>query len=139
MHKFRELKVWQRAIEFVTEIYRVSAEFPTSEQFGLTSQIRRAAISNPLNIAEGAGNVSDVLFQRFLGYALRSAYEVMAALEVAQRLGFCTKEATQTLLAEADQIAAMDDCRPISKPRPQPIASDYRNLATDYCYLATDF
>ncbi len=71
MHKFRELKVWQHAIEFVTEIYRVSAEFPTSEQFGLTSQIRRAAISIPLNIAEGAGDVSDVEFQRFLGYALR--------------------------------------------------------------------
>lgn len=71
MHKFRELKVWHHAIEFVTEIYRVSAEFPTSEQFGLTSQIRRAAISIPLNIAEGAGDVSDVEFQRFLGYALR--------------------------------------------------------------------
>ena len=50
MHKFRELKVWQRAMDFVTEIYRSSSGFPRSEQFGLTSQIRRAASSIPLNI-----------------------------------------------------------------------------------------
>jgi four helix bundle protein len=99
--------VWQRAMDFVTEMYRVSADFPKAEQFGLTSQIRRAAISIPLNIAEGAGSASSAEFQRFLSYALRSTYEVMAALEVTQRLGYCIPEGTQTLLAEADEIAAM--------------------------------
>lgn len=107
MHKFRELKVWQRAMDFVTEIYRVSARFPRSEQFGLTDQIRRAAISVPLNIAEGAGAGSNAEFRRFLSYALRSTYEVMTALEIAQRLGYCSLEKTQELLDEADEIAAM--------------------------------
>jgi four helix bundle protein len=107
MHKFHELKVWQRAMNFVTEIYQVSAGFPRSEQFGLTSQIRRAAISIPLNIAEGAGAGSNAQFRQFLGYALRSTYEVMTALEIAQRLAYCSSEKTQKLLGEADEIAAM--------------------------------
>jgi four helix bundle protein len=54
MHKFRELKVWQRAMDFTVRIYALSSTFPQSERFGLTSQIRRAAVSIPLNIAEGA-------------------------------------------------------------------------------------
>lgn len=84
MHTFRKLKVWQRGMDFVTEVYKVSASFPQTEQFGLTSQIRRAANSIPLNIAEGAGCGSNPEFQRFLSYALRSDYEVMTALEIAQ-------------------------------------------------------
>ena len=107
MHRFRELKVWQWAMSFVTEIYKMSRGFPRSEQFGLTSQIRRAASSIPLNIAEGAGAGSDAEFSRFLSFALRSTYEVMTALEIAQRLAYCSPEETQTLQGEADQIAAM--------------------------------
>lgn len=107
MHRFRELKVWQRAMDFVTEIYRSSAGFPRSEQFGLTSQIRRTASSIPLNIAEGAGASSNAEFRRFLSYALRSTYEFMTALEIAQRLTYCSPDKTQVLLTEADEIAAM--------------------------------
>jgi four helix bundle protein len=107
MHKFRELKVWQRAMDFAMEVYRLSADFPKAEQFGLTSQIRRATTSIALNIAEGAGSGSDLEFQRFLGYALRSTYEVMAALEIGQRLGYCAPDHAQALLAESDEIAAM--------------------------------
>jgi four helix bundle protein len=107
MHKFRDLKVWQRAMDFVTEVYRISAGFPRSEQFGLTSQVRRAASSIPLNIAEGAGAGSNTEFRRFLSYALRSTYEVMTALEIAQRLAYCSPEKTRALLTEADEIAAM--------------------------------
>ena len=55
-HKFRDLIVWQRAMELVTDIYRLSGKFPSNEQFGLTSQLRRAAVSIPLNIAEGSGS-----------------------------------------------------------------------------------
>jgi four helix bundle protein len=107
MHKFRELKVWQRAMDFVTESYRVSATFPGSEQFGLTSQMRRAATCIPLNIAEGAGSGSNAEFCQFLSYALRSTYEVMTALEIAQRLACCSLDKTQELFGEADEIAAM--------------------------------
>jgi four helix bundle protein len=77
-------------MDFVIEIYRVTNQFPRSEQFGLTSQIRRASISIPLNIAEGAGANSNVEFQRFLNYALRSTYEETSALEIARNLNYCT-------------------------------------------------
>jgi len=90
-HDFRQLKVWQRAMDLVTDIYRDSADFPKGEQFG----------------AEGAGNVSNPEFQRFLGYSLRSTYEVMTALEIAQRLGYCPSSKSQPMLKEADEIAAM--------------------------------
>ena len=107
MHRFRKLKVWQRSMDFVTKIYQGSNEFPRFEQFGLTSQIRRAAISIPLNIAEGAGASSNREFQRFLNYALRSTYEVMSALEIAQQLGYCMNDKQELLVDEADEIAAM--------------------------------
>lgn len=107
MHQFRKLRVWQRAMDFVTEIYRLTTQFPRSEQFGLTSQIRRASISIPLNIAEGAGAGSNAEFQRFLNYALRSTYEVTSALAIAQNLSYCSEESSYALLEEADEIAAM--------------------------------
>jgi hypothetical protein len=62
MHKYRELKVWQRAMAFTVSIYRESQTWPGDERFGLISQIRRAATSIPLNIAEGAGNDSNKSF-----------------------------------------------------------------------------
>jgi four helix bundle protein len=107
MHDFRKLKVWQRGMDFVTEVYNASGSFPRSEQFGLTDQIRRAAISIPLNISEGAGSGSTNEFQRFLSYARRSTYEVMSALEIAKRLGYCGDQELMSLLDKVDQIAAM--------------------------------
>ena len=91
----------------MTEIYKASGNFPRSEQFGLIGQIRRAAISIPLNIAEGSGAGSNTEFQRFLSYARRSAYEVMSALEIAKRLGYCRDEKLNNLLEESDEIATM--------------------------------
>lgn len=107
MHQFRKLTVWQQAMHFVTEIYRDITQFPHSEQFGLTSQIRRASISFPLNIAKGAGAGSNAEFQSFLNYALRSTYEVTSALEIARNLNHCSVDNSDALLDEADEIAAM--------------------------------
>jgi four helix bundle protein len=107
MHDFRKLKVWQRGMDFVTDIYEASRNFPSTERFGLTDQIRRAAISIPLNIAEGSGAGFSNEFQRFLSYARRSTYEVMSALEIAKRLGYCRDKELKNLLDKADQIAAM--------------------------------
>jgi four helix bundle protein len=107
MHDFRKLKVWQRGMDFVTEVYKVSGNFPRTEQFGLTDQIRPAAISIPLNISEGAGAGSTNEFQRFLSYVRRSTHEVMSALEIAKRLGYCRYEELKNLLEESDEIAAM--------------------------------
>ncbi len=106
-HNFRKMKVYQRAIDFAVEIYRISRKFPKDELFGLTSQIRRAVTSISLNIAEGSGNKSNKEFSRFLDIALRSDYEVMTCLEIAIRLRYCNKEDYDKLLSEADEIAAM--------------------------------
>ncbi len=107
MHKYRELKVWQRAMSLTIVIYQESQEWPKEEIYGLISQTRRATTSIPLNIAEGAGNNSNKEFSRFLQMALRSTYEVMTAIEIARGLDYLTAERTEVLLAEADQIAAM--------------------------------
>jgi four helix bundle protein len=106
-HNFRNLKIYQRAIDFAVEVYKLSRLFPKDELFGLTNQIRRAVTSIPLNIAEGSGNKSEKEFQRFLEIALRSGYEVMTCLEIALRLDYCDKKNYDLLIKEADEIAAM--------------------------------
>ncbi len=106
-HKFRDLIVWQRAMDLVTDIYRLSGRFPSNEQFGLTSQLRRAAVSIPLNIAEGSGSDSPNEFKRFLDIALKSTYETMTAVEIAQRLGYLKQQECANLLSQTDHIAAM--------------------------------
>jgi len=103
MHNFRNLKVYQRAID----IYKLTKTFPKDKLFGLTNQIRRAATSISLNIAEGSGNKSNKEFKRFLEMSLRSNYEVMTCLEIALRLDYCKKEDFKRLITEADEIAAM--------------------------------
>ena len=106
-HNFRKLKVYQRAVEFVIEIYKISKVFPKNEIYGLTAQIRRAVISISLNIAEGSGNNSAREFKRFLEIALRSDYEVMTCLEIALKLNYFSKKEFDRLIVEADEIAAM--------------------------------
>lgn len=94
-------------MDFVKEIYLLTQKFPKEEQFGLTNQLRRAAVSIPLNIAEGSGGSSNTEFIRFLEISRRSVYEVMTALELACRLGYATAGDTERLAKEADEIAAM--------------------------------
>jgi len=107
MHNFRKLKIYQKSVDFSVLIYKLTKTFPKDEQFGLTSQIRRSAISVSLNIAEGCGNNSNKEFKRFLEIAFRSNYEVMSCLEIALRLNYCKKEDYETLITESDEIAAM--------------------------------
>jgi len=106
-HDFRKLLVWQRALQFCAEIYRYSSFFPRSEQFGLCDQIRRAVVSIALNISEGAGSGSNKEFIRFLHMAKRSAYEVMTAIEIANKLGYASTQDTKKLLKELSEISAM--------------------------------
>lgn len=88
MHKFKELKVWQKAMELVKETYLVTHQLPKSEQFGLISQINRCAVSIPSNIAEGAGRNSSKEFLHFLSIANGSAYELETQLLLIIDLGF---------------------------------------------------
>ena len=89
---FHDLIVWQKSMELVTAIYQVSQKFPKEEIFGLTSQIRRAAVSIPSNIAEGRGKSSVGEFQQFLYHARGSLAEVETQLLIAINLGYLTKE-----------------------------------------------
>lgn len=89
---FHDLVAWQKAMELVTEIYKVSQKFPKEEMFGLTSQIRRAGISIPSNIAEGRGKSSKGEFQQFLYHARGSLAELETQLLIAINLGYLEKE-----------------------------------------------
>jgi four helix bundle protein len=105
--KFRKLKVWDKAMDFVENVYKTTSIFPTLEQYGLTSQLRRAALSISLNIAEGSGAGSDKEFCRFLNFSLRSAYEVICGLEVSKRLNYCSESAAEKLMLQCEEISAM--------------------------------
>ena len=82
-HKYRDLIVWQKARAFATEIYRATEDFPKAEIYGLTSQLRRAAVSVPSNIAEGQGRLTRGEFCHFLGQARGSLLEVETQLSIA--------------------------------------------------------
>ena len=85
---FRELVVWQRAMELVAAVYTLTREFPKEEVFGLSSQLRRAAVSIPSNIAEGKGRLGRGEYRQFLGVARGSNFEVQTQIELARMLGY---------------------------------------------------
>ncbi|MDI9859807.1 four helix bundle protein [Flectobacillus roseus] len=85
---FRDLLIWQKSMNLVTDIYLVTRNFPQAEMFGLTSQLRRASISIPSNIAEGYGRNTSKDYLRYLQIALGSLYEMQTQLEIASNLHF---------------------------------------------------
>ena len=87
-HSFRDLVVWQRAMELTVAVYQLTQNFPREEMYGLTRQIRRSAISVPSNIAEGQGRGGLNEFRQFLCIARGSTCEVQTQLEIARRLSF---------------------------------------------------
>ncbi|MBX2851802.1 MAG: four helix bundle protein [Phycisphaeraceae bacterium] len=92
INSYRDLHVWQRAVELVEEIYKLSTLFPSDERFGLTSQIRRAAVSVPSNIAEGYGRRRRAQYSHHLDIANGSLKEVETQLIIGGRLGFIDKD-----------------------------------------------
>lgn len=88
----KELDVWKKAIDFVIEIYKTSDVFPKTEAYGLTNQLRRAVVSVPSNIAEGAARRSDKEFIHFLYVALGSLSEVETQIIIAKKLGYIKKD-----------------------------------------------
>jgi len=104
---FRDLKVWQRSMDLVERIYKLSAAFPKDERFGLTSQIRRAAVSVPSNIGEGSRRKKRKAFLNHLDIALGSQAEVEVQLEIALRLKFLkVADYSQTQIA-VEEIGRM--------------------------------
>ena len=90
---FKDLVVWQRAIQLSAEVYRLTSSFPASEQFGLTNQLRRASVSIATNIAEGYGRTTRGEYRQFPGHARDSLCEVQTQICIAQSLGFGTGDA----------------------------------------------
>lgn len=106
MHNLKELKVWQRAIEISTEVYKLTADFPSEEKYGITSQLRRSSISVPSNITEGAGRNSNKEFIHFLGVASGSSSELQTQLIIARKLDLIDSR-VDGLLKEVDEIQKM--------------------------------
>jgi four helix bundle protein len=104
---FRDLIVWQKAVQLSVEVYRLTAAFPNTEQFGLTSQLRRASVSIASNIAEGYGRSSKGEYVQFLGHARGSNCEVQTQLVIAGELGFGLESMRQEAEALCDEIAKM--------------------------------
>jgi four helix bundle protein len=107
MQDFRQLKVWAKAHELTVAIYKVSSEFPKSETFGLTAQIRSSASSIPTNIAEGCGRGSDAEFARFLQIGMGSASETEYHLLLAHDLGYLDQNKYILLTAQVTEIKRM--------------------------------
>ena len=104
---YRDLKVWQKAMDLVIEVYRLTGSFPSAEMYGLTGQMRRSAVSIPSNIAEGHGQGGGKSFSRYLFIAQGSLKELETQLLIAGRLGYISPEALQPVLANCDEIGKM--------------------------------
>jgi len=104
---YRKLKVWEKAHQLAMEIYRISKTFPKEEIYGLTSQIRRAAFSVPLNIVEGHASTSRKEFLSFLNIANRSLVETEYLLEILRELNFMDEIAYQRLEKQRNEVGVM--------------------------------
>jgi len=105
--KYEELVVWQKAMDLVTDIYKVTATFPADERFGLTSQIRRAAVSIPSNIAEGHGRKSTGAYLNHLSIAHGSLMEVETQLQISARLELVGSDNLSDLISKTNAIGKM--------------------------------
>lgn len=108
MHKVEDLKIWQKSIQLTKAIYLLISELPSDEKFGLTSQIKRSAISIPSNIAEGAGRNSQKEFKHFLSIANGSAYELQTQLILVIELDLINKDKVQPIIEQCIEIQKMN-------------------------------
>ncbi|HBL76315.1 MAG: four helix bundle protein [Bacteroidetes bacterium GWF2_42_66] len=107
MHNYKEIKIWQNARALVKAVYRISKQLPKEELYGLTSQIRRAAVSIPANIAEGAGRGTDRDFCHFLDIARGSLFELETLLILSNDLEYVSEEKLNPILDSINEIIRM--------------------------------
>lgn len=106
-YSYRELIVWQKAVDLVTLVYTLTRQFPKEELYGLTSQIRKAAVSVPSNIAEGQGRLSKKDFRHFLGQARGSLLELETQLLIGSKLGYLPESGLQTFMKNSGEVSRM--------------------------------
>ncbi|HEY5885475.1 MAG TPA: four helix bundle protein [Pyrinomonadaceae bacterium] len=107
MRDFRQIRVWRKAHQLILNIYRITSRFPREEQYGLTSQLRRASASIAANIAEGFGRGGDAELARFLQMSIGSAYEVEYHALLAKELGFIGPAAYENLQEQVVEVKQM--------------------------------
>ena len=107
MFNFEKLDVWKKAIEFADLVYSFTRAFPSDERFGLTNQMRRAAVSISSNIAEGSSRISRVEFARFIEIASGSAYEVISQSYIAKNQGFIDEPTFQKIYTATEELSKM--------------------------------
>lgn len=105
IRSYRDLLVWQRAMDLVTSVYELTSKFPDQEKFGLVSQLRRAAVSIPSNVAEGYGRGRPQEYLRFLKISRGSLCEVETQLLLSQRLGYVNQQKGGSLQEQIDAVA----------------------------------
>ena len=104
---FRDLIAWQKAMDLVEEVYKLTRDFPKEEVYALTSQMRRASVSVPSNIAEGEGRRSGNEFGHFLSIAHGSLRELETQILIAHRLAYLTEAQTQTLISMTEEVGRL--------------------------------
>ena len=107
MHKFKELKVWQKSVELATDIYKVTNIYPSEEKFGLISQMRRCVVSIASNIAEGAGRKTRKDFSNFLSIAYGSCCELNTQLTISYNLDYITQDKLKEIEGCIEEIQKM--------------------------------
>lgn len=107
MHNFRELKIWQRSMDLAEVVYKMTSSFPKEEIYGLSSQLKRCAVSIPSNISEGAGRATNKQFKHFLEFSMGSCNEVQTQVELAGRFNYISVEVKHTIVDEALQLYKM--------------------------------
>jgi four helix bundle protein len=104
---YRDLTVWQRAMDFTVECYELTGRFPRTETYGLASQLLRAAVSIPSNIAEGAGREHTREYIHHAGYSNGSLFDAETQILLAQRLGYLTSEQVESALTTSSEVGRM--------------------------------
>jgi four helix bundle protein len=107
MHRYKDLTVWQKAMELVVDLYRITEKFPLKERYGLITQMNRCAISIPSTIAEGAGRNTNKDFDHFLAISLGSSFELHSQLVLSNRLGYVELEVVEKMEVELTHIQNM--------------------------------
>lgn len=107
MRPHQKLDAWGKSVDLVVEVYKATERFPKEEKYGLTSQIRRAAVSVPANIAEGAGRYSQKEFAHFVSNAQGSASELETELIIAHRLGYLSEALFIQLITDLERIGRL--------------------------------
>jgi four helix bundle protein len=108
MHRYQNLKVWQKAMDLTESVFMLTKDFPDEERFGLSSQIRRSAVSVPSNIAEGAGRNSNPDFIRFLNIANGSLNELETQILIGHRLEYLSKSQLEEVLPLITEVQKMN-------------------------------